>query len=91
LAEKLNSRAGLTPSNGVKNLKNDSRYVRDLRNIERIDVLKGPAAVLYGRGSQGGIVNRVRRNRCDPGRRSLYRQSQHHGVAGLWPLGCLGR
>src|SRR5690606_38127515 len=25
----------------------------------RIEVLKGPAAVLYGRGSQGGIVNRV--------------------------------
>ncbi|MND97454.1 putative TonB-dependent receptor BfrD precursor [compost metagenome] len=33
--------------------------MRDLHNIERIEVLKGPAAVLYGRGSQGGIVNRV--------------------------------
>lgn len=40
-------------------VRDDSQYVRDLHNIERIDVLKGPAAVLYGRGSQGGIVNRV--------------------------------
>ncbi|OLU26268.1 TonB-dependent siderophore receptor [Pseudomonas sp. PA15(2017)] len=40
-------------------VRDDSQYVRDLHNIERIDVLKGPAAVLYGRGSQGGIVNRI--------------------------------
>uniref|UniRef100_UPI00227F5069 TonB-dependent receptor plug domain-containing protein n=1 Tax=Escherichia coli TaxID=562 RepID=UPI00227F5069 len=40
-------------------IRDDSQYVRDLHNIERIEVLKGPAAVLYGRGSQGGIVNRV--------------------------------
>ena len=40
-------------------IRDDSQYVRDLHNIEKIEVLKGPAAVLYGRGSQGGIVNRV--------------------------------
>lgn len=40
-------------------IRDDSQYVRDLHNIERVEVLKGPAAVLYGRGSQGGIVNRV--------------------------------
>ena len=40
-------------------IRDDSQYVRDLHNIERIEVLKGPAAVLYGRGSQGGIVNRI--------------------------------
>ena len=40
-------------------IRDDSQYVRDLHNIERIEVLKGPAAVLYGRGSQGGVVNRV--------------------------------
>ncbi len=40
-------------------VRDDSQYVRDLHNIERIDILKGPAAVLYGRGSQGGIVNRI--------------------------------
>ncbi|WP_433589076.1 TonB-dependent receptor [Pseudomonas koreensis] len=40
-------------------IRDDSQYKRDLHNVERIEVLKGPAAVLYGRGSQGGIVNRV--------------------------------
>ncbi|MCO8168452.1 TonB-dependent siderophore receptor [Pseudomonas sp. 21LCFQ02] len=40
-------------------IRDDSQYVRDLHNTERLEVLKGPAAVLYGRGSQGGIVNRV--------------------------------
>ncbi|MBD8191956.1 TonB-dependent siderophore receptor [Pseudomonas fluorescens] len=40
-------------------IRDDSQYVRDLHNIERIEVLKGPAAVLYGRGGPGGIVNRV--------------------------------
>ena len=38
-------------------IRDDSQYVRDLHNIERVEVLKGPAAVLYGRGSQGGIIN----------------------------------
>ncbi|GGK23270.1 iron complex outermembrane recepter protein [Pseudomonas koreensis] len=40
-------------------IRDDSQYKRDLHNVERVEVLKGPAAVLYGRGSQGGIVNRV--------------------------------
>nr|WP_294914207.1 TonB-dependent receptor [uncultured Neokomagataea sp.] len=36
---------------------NDS--YRDLANIERIEVLKGPASVLYGRGDPGGLINIV--------------------------------
>ncbi|QXI38756.1 TonB-dependent receptor [Pseudomonas xantholysinigenes] len=40
-------------------VRDDSQYTRDLHNIERVEVLKGPGAVLYGRGSQGGIINRV--------------------------------
>jgi len=50
-------------------IRDDSQYIRDLHNIERVEVLKGPAAVLYGRGSQGGIVNRVSKA-PEPGRRS---------------------
>lgn len=30
-----------------------------LANIERVEVLRGPAAVLYGSGGYGGIINRV--------------------------------
>ncbi|MEH1843092.1 MAG: TonB-dependent receptor [Nostoc sp.] len=31
----------------------------NVANIERIDVLKGPASVLYGQGSLGGVINLV--------------------------------
>ncbi len=34
----------------------------DAANIERIEVLKGPAASLYGRGDPGGTVNIVTKN-----------------------------
>lgn len=40
-------------------VRDDALYFRDLSNIDRIEVIKGPAAVLYGRGSSGGIINRV--------------------------------
>ena len=39
--------------------RDDMQYTRDLGNIETVEILKGPAAVLYGRGSSGGIINRV--------------------------------
>ncbi|OZI77362.1 TonB-dependent receptor [Bordetella genomosp. 12] len=50
-------------------LRDDSQYVRDLRNVERVEVLKGPAAALYGRGAPGGIVNRISKV-PEPGRAS---------------------
>ncbi len=34
-------------------------YNRDLFNIERVEVLKGPAALTFGRGSTGGVINQV--------------------------------
>jgi len=35
--------------------------IRDLANAERVEVLKGPASVLYGRGDPGGLINIVTR------------------------------
>lgn len=32
---------------------------RSLANVERVEVVKGPAGALYGRGSAGGIINLV--------------------------------
>lgn len=32
---------------------------RSLANLERVEVVKGPAGALYGRGSAGGIINLV--------------------------------
>lgn len=43
----------------VDGFRDDALYFRDLSNIERIEVVKGPAAVLYGRGSSGGLINRI--------------------------------
>lgn len=43
----------------VDGVRDDALYFRDLADIERIEVLKGPAAVLYGRGSSGGLINRI--------------------------------
>ncbi|MBP0599184.1 TonB-dependent siderophore receptor [Herbaspirillum sp. LeCh32-8] len=40
-------------------IRDDMQYIRGLGNIERVEVLKGPAAVLYGRGSGGGVINRI--------------------------------
>ncbi|MFM1680998.1 TonB-dependent receptor [Aeromonas salmonicida] len=52
---------GFSASNDfyLDGFRDDMQYTRDLGNIERVEVLKGPAAVLYGRGSTGGIINRV--------------------------------
>lgn len=43
----------------VDGLRDDALYYRDLSNIEQIEVIKGPASVLYGRGSSGGMINRI--------------------------------
>lgn len=43
----------------IDGLRDDALYYRDLSNIEQIEIIKGPASVLYGRGSSGGMINRV--------------------------------
>jgi catecholate siderophore receptor len=43
----------------VDGFRDDALYFRDLSNVETLEVIKGPAAVLYGRGSSGGLINRV--------------------------------
>ena len=34
-------------------------YYRDPFNLNEIEVLKGPASILFGRGSTGGVINQV--------------------------------
>jgi len=41
---------------GVRDL---GQYGRDTFNLESVEVLKGPSAVLFGRGSTGGVINQV--------------------------------
>ncbi len=43
----------------VDGVRDDAQIFRDLYNSERIEFLKGPAALIFGRGGAGGVVNRV--------------------------------
>jgi len=45
----------------VDGLRDDAEYFRDLYNVERIEILKGPNAMIFGRGAGGGLINRVTR------------------------------
>lgn len=42
-------------------VRDDVQYYRSLYNIERVEVLKGPYAMIFGRGGGGGIINRVQK------------------------------
>ncbi|MEO8175651.1 MAG: TonB-dependent siderophore receptor [Sphingomicrobium sp.] len=43
----------------VDGLRDDVQYFRDLYNADRIEVLRGSNAMIFGRGGGGGVVNRV--------------------------------
>ncbi len=40
-------------------LRDDVQYYRSLYNVEQVEILRGPNALLFGRGGTGGIINRV--------------------------------
>ena len=40
-------------------VRDDAQYYRSLYNIERVEVLRGANALLFGRGGGGGAINRV--------------------------------
>jgi catecholate siderophore receptor len=46
----------------VNGMRDDAQIYRDLYNVERVEVLKGPNAMIFGRGGAGGVVNRVLKN-----------------------------
>ena len=43
----------------VNGVRDDVQYYRDIYNIDRVEALKGPNAMIFGRGGAGGVVNRV--------------------------------
>ena len=43
----------------IDGLRDDVQYFRPLYNLERVEILRGSNALLFGRGGGGGIVNRV--------------------------------
>lgn len=43
----------------IDGVRDDVQYYRDLYNLERVEILRGPNALVFGRGGGGGVVNRV--------------------------------
>ena len=43
----------------VDGVRDDVQYYRSLYNLEQVEVLRGPNALLFGRGGTGGLINRV--------------------------------
>jgi catecholate siderophore receptor len=57
--------------NGVRD---DVQYYRDLYNLDRVETLKGPNAMIFGRGGGGGVINRVTKEANFSPLRQLYLQ-----------------
>ena len=45
----------------VDGMRDDVQYLRDLYNVERVEAIKGPNGMVFGRGGVGGVINRVTR------------------------------
>jgi catecholate siderophore receptor len=43
----------------IDGVRDDVQYYRPLYNLEQLEILRGPNALLFGRGGTGGILNRV--------------------------------
>jgi catecholate siderophore receptor len=43
----------------IDGIRDDVQYYRDLYNIDSVEALKGPNAMIFGRGGSGGVINRV--------------------------------
>jgi catecholate siderophore receptor len=65
----------------VDGLRDDVQYYRGLYNLERVEILKGPNAMIFGRGGGGGIVNRVTKR---PGARAFARADLSADSEGAW-------
>jgi catecholate siderophore receptor len=59
----------------VDGIRDDVQYFRDLYNLDRVEVLKGPNAMIFGRGGGGGVVNRVTK-------RASLGTERHFGISG---------
>ena len=63
----------------VNGVRDDAQYYRDLYNAERVEVLRGPNAMIFGRGGGGGIVNRVTKRPSGSAYREFALQADSEG------------
>lgn len=68
---------------GERDTRGDTNWVPP-ENIERIEVLRGPAAARYGNGAAGGVVNIITKPSSDElsGSLSVYKNFPEHSVDG---------
>ena len=43
----------------IDGVRDDVQYYRDLYNLDRVEILRGPNALVFGRGGGGGVINRI--------------------------------
>jgi catecholate siderophore receptor len=68
----------------IDGLRDDAQYYRSFYNIDRVEALKGPNAMIFGRGGGGGVVNRVTKAaRAD---KSLIEGTASGDSFGAWSL-----
>lgn len=75
----------------VDGFRDDALYFRDLSNVDRIEVIKGPAAVLYGRGSSGGLINRVTKKPDGDVATARFSAGSFNSYRGEFDVGRLGQ
>ena len=65
----------------IDGVRDDVQYFRDFYNVDRVEVLKGPNAMIFGRGGGGGVVNRViKRSTLNAHREGLLSSDSFGGV-----------
>lgn len=71
----------------VNGVRDDMQYYRDLYNVDRVEALRGPNAMMFGRGGGGGVVNRVTKEARFQSIHNVTLQGGAHGhrrIAGDW-------
>jgi catecholate siderophore receptor len=55
----------------LDNFRDSAKYNRDTFDLDRVEVLRGPASMVYGRGSTGGVINQVSKTPFVSDRKSI--------------------
>ena len=65
-------------------IRDDVQYFRPLYNLERVEILRGSNALVFGRGGGGGVINRVTKSPVyDEGFNELTAGADSFGAASL--------